>query len=111
MQTDRRISGKSAAEQTAEWLKERGLLIAPESPGNVLLPDSALRTFFGDCSQMKIRRLREKGMPAQEYILGKGYTPRALFNEWLRERIEAGEDLHRSHHLKGRQSSVETAAT
>lgn len=105
MQSDRRTSGKSAAEQTAEWLKERGMLIAPEISGNVMLPDSALREFFYNCSQMKIRRLREKGMPAQVPILGKAYTPRALFNEWLKERLESGEDLRRPHHLKGRQSA------
>ena len=110
MQSDRRTSGKSPAEQTAEWLNERGLLIAPDTSGNVLLPDSALRTFFGDCSQMKIRRLREKGMPAQVPILGKAYTPRALFNEWLKERLEAGEDLRRPHHLKGRPSPEQPEA-
>ena len=110
MHTDRSTSAKSAAEQTEKWLRERGLLISPETSGNVLLPDSTLRTFFGDCSQMKIRRLREKGMPAQVPILGKAYTPRALFNEWLKGRLEAGEDLRRPHHLKGRPSPEQPEA-
>lgn len=100
----------TAVEQTAEWLRERGMLIAPEISGNVMLPESALREFFHNCSQMKLRRLREKGMPAPVPLLGKVYTPRAVFNEWLKERLEAGEDLRRPYHLKGRPAADQPEA-